>query len=258
MLEISELKSYYSTKLQSHPRFILREYLQYKILEIIYSLKISNNLVFLGGTCLRLVYGNKRFSEDLDFDNFNLSQKQFTEMRDKITYQLEREGYKIDTRVVLRAAWHCYIKFPKLLYELGLSDHPNETLLIQIDTEPHHFKYDPNRKILNKLDIFTTVLTVPLSIVLSQKIYAVLNRPRSKGRDFFDIVFLLGKNVLPNFDYLKEKVSISNMAELKKNILEKCDEIDMNIMAEDVEPFLFEQKDKKRVLQFENYIKQEF
>ncbi|MGI4871815.1 MAG: nucleotidyl transferase AbiEii/AbiGii toxin family protein [Janthinobacterium lividum] len=29
-------------------------------------------LLFPGGTCLRIVHGNQRFSEDLDFDNSGL------------------------------------------------------------------------------------------------------------------------------------------------------------------------------------------
>lgn len=258
MLELHELKSYYPPQLQKFSRFILREYLQYKILEIIYNLKISKKLIFLGGTCLRLVYGNNRFSQDLDFDNFDLSQNEFVEMSKKINMQLEKEGYQVDTRNVFKSAWHCYIKFPGLLYKMGLSAHRNETILIQIDTESHNHDYSPKRKILHKFNIFTTIFTVPLSIILSQKFYAVLNRPRSKGRDFFDIVFLLGRDVLPNYKYLQEKTSISDEKTLRKRILAKCDKLDMGKQAQDVEPFLFQEKDKNRILQFKQYIAQKF
>ena len=49
-------------------RAILREYLQSKILREIYKNKLSVNLLFVGGTSLRLLHNLDRFSEDLDFD----------------------------------------------------------------------------------------------------------------------------------------------------------------------------------------------
>ncbi|HIP32001.1 MAG TPA: hypothetical protein EYG86_04490 [Crocinitomicaceae bacterium] len=37
-------------------------------------------MFFLGETCLRLVHNQQRFSEDLDFDNFNLTDSEFSEI----------------------------------------------------------------------------------------------------------------------------------------------------------------------------------
>jgi predicted nucleotidyltransferase component of viral defense system len=74
MLGLSEIAKYYPENLRGYQRFIIREYLQYKILQIVFDNTIyANKLCFLGGTCLRLVHENTRFSEDLDFDNFKLS-----------------------------------------------------------------------------------------------------------------------------------------------------------------------------------------
>jgi hypothetical protein len=36
-------------------------------------------------------------------------------------------------------------------------------------------------------------------ILLAQKFYAIIKRKRSKGRDFFDVVFLLSKGVRPDY-----------------------------------------------------------
>jgi len=68
MLEYDLIASSFPLELRSHKRNILREYLQYKALEIIFRSKYGNKFVFIGGTCLHIVYGNNRFSEDLDFD----------------------------------------------------------------------------------------------------------------------------------------------------------------------------------------------
>lgn len=70
MLSLSQIASYYPEPLRGFSRFIIREYLQYKILQIVFDhATYARKLCFLGGTCLRLVHGNTRFSEDLDFDN---------------------------------------------------------------------------------------------------------------------------------------------------------------------------------------------
>lgn len=74
MLELNQIESYYPEHLRVFKKNILREYLQYKILEIIYDSKFTVNLVFMGGTAIRIIHGGSRFSEDLDFDNINLIQ----------------------------------------------------------------------------------------------------------------------------------------------------------------------------------------
>ena len=77
MLTLTEIEKNYPENLRGFKRFLLREYLQHKILQIIYDSKYANSLTFLGGTCLRIVHGNTRFSEDLDFDNFRLKEDVF-------------------------------------------------------------------------------------------------------------------------------------------------------------------------------------
>ncbi|GAC1589402.1 MAG: hypothetical protein NVS3B19_09430 [Ginsengibacter sp.] len=77
MLVLSEIEKFYPENLRVYKRFILREYLQYKMLQIIYESEYAKGLAFLGGTCLRIVHGNTRFSEDIDFDNFQIEEKAF-------------------------------------------------------------------------------------------------------------------------------------------------------------------------------------
>ncbi len=256
MLSLKEIENNYPESLRSFKRFMLREYLQYKILAIIFSSSFAHKLCFLGGTCLRIVHGQNRFSEDLDFDNFNLTQKEFEEIAAYIEKELKQEGYETEFRNVTKGAFHCYIKFPKLLYNVGLSGHQEEKILIQLDTEPQHFDFKPESYILNKFDVFTSIFVSPLDILLSQKIYAVINRKRNKGRDFFDIVFLLGKEVKPNYDYLEFKLGITNEQQLKDRIFDTCSKIDLKEMAKDVAPFLFNPGSDKQVLLFEDYLKQ--
>ena len=130
MLSLQEIKPYYAEHLQNYERFIIREYLQYKILEIIFETPYENKLAFLGGTCLRIVHNSNRFSEDLDFDNFNLSMNDFNEITEIVKKELERLGYNVEMRKVQKGAYHCYIRFRELLYNEGLSNHKEEKILI--------------------------------------------------------------------------------------------------------------------------------
>ncbi|MEX2411361.1 MAG: nucleotidyl transferase AbiEii/AbiGii toxin family protein [Candidatus Paceibacterota bacterium] len=256
MLSLEEIKPYFPVSLQGYERFMIREYLQYKILEIIFDSSFENKLAFMGGTCLRIVHGNNRFSEDLDFDNFNLTMEDFNAVTEIVKKELERLGYKIEMRNIRKGAYHCYIRFSELLYKEGLSNHKEEKILIQLDTEPNNFGYQPEQPILNKFDVFTQINATPKDLLLAQKFYAVINRKRNKGRDFFDIVYLLGKGEKPNYQYLNAKIGIQNANELRGRILEKCNLLDMKKMAADVRPFLFDPKDEKKVMLFPKYLEQ--
>ncbi len=253
MLSLQNIKDYYPAQLWGFDRFILREYLQYKILEIIYDSPHTNSLIFMGGTALRIIYNNNRFSEDLDFDNKNIAESDFGEITEFIHHKLELQGYEIQMRNVYKGAYHCHIKFPGLLKEHRLSGQASERILIRLDTEPQHFDYKPDWKLVNKFDIFTEVATTPEDILLSQKLYAIVNRPRNKGRDFYDIVFLLGKNIKPNYKYLEQKINVSNSVGLKEKVVSKLSSLNMKEMAQDVSPFLFNAVDEKKVLLFSNY-----
>jgi predicted nucleotidyltransferase component of viral defense system len=257
MISLREIEKFYPVNLHKFQNFILREYLQYKILEIIFDSEYSNKLCFLGGTCLRIVHNNTRFSEDLDFDNFGLSVTDFENIAGIILKKLTREGYEIEIKNVFSGAYHCYIRFPKLLFQEKISAHIDQKILIQIDTEPQNFIFKPTKEFLNKFDVFTSINTTPVDILLSQKFYALINRPRKKGRDFFDIIFLL-KNTQPNYEYLNQKLGINSDKELKEMILHTCEKIDLNEMAKDVEPFLINSSENKMIKLFLEYINQIF
>lgn len=255
MLSLKEIKSYYPGNLHVFNRFILREYLQYKILQIIFESKFANNFSFLGGTALRIVHGNSRFSEDLDFDSFNVNEKIFDNLADAIEKSLKQEGYTVELETLHKGAYHCYIKFPEILYKEGLTGHKKEKILVQLDTEPHHFQYGPERFLLNKFDVFSEILCAPKELLLAQKYYAILNRKRNKGRDFFDVIFLLSLVARPDYTYLEQKTGIKNNSMLKERILKRCSEISLKEMADDVAPFLFNPHDTKKIILFEEYMK---
>lgn len=255
MISIHQIEQHYPEYLRGFKRNILREYLQYKILEIIFNSRIAPKLSFLGGTALRIIHENTRFSEDLDFDNFKLSEDDFTRLTKDIQTGLQREGYSVEIRNVLKRAFRCYVKLPRVLFENEMSDLSQEKILIQVDTEPHDFAYQPEKVFLNKFDVFTQIAVTPPDILLAQKFFALLNRKRAKGRDFYDVVFLLQKTK-PNYAYLEQKADIANSKALKEKVLVHLKGLNLKDLAKDVEPFLFQPSDSKKIVLFADYIKQ--
>lgn len=112
------------------------------------------------------------------------------------------------------------------------------------------------KHILNKFDVFTSILCTPKDVLPAQKFYALLNRARKKGRDFYDIIFLM-RDTQPNFRYLEEKMNIKNGKELKERLDTELKDTDLKAMAEDVKPFLFRSDEVKKILLFKEYINRE-
>ncbi|MFH0735550.1 MAG: nucleotidyl transferase AbiEii/AbiGii toxin family protein [bacterium] len=253
MLNISEIEKFYDNNQRLFKRNILREYLQYKILQIIFNSEYSSKLSFMGGTCLRIIFGTHRFSEDLDFDNFGLTVKEFTSLSQIVLKALIKEGYSVEIKIVNKGAFRCYIRIPNLLFDNQLSGYKEEKILIQLDTENQNFVYASEAFLLNKFDIFTKIFYTPKEILLSQKIWAIINRKTPKGRDFYDTLYLFSI-AAPNYNYLENKAGIKNLSNLKNELLKKIKTINFTQLKEDVSPFLMNSTDLERIGFFPEYI----
>jgi predicted nucleotidyltransferase component of viral defense system len=254
MLELGQIESFYPESYRAFKKNILREYLQYKILEILFDSNYANKLAFMGGTSIRIICGSNRFSEDLDFDNFDLTQEEFKELSDIIQNRLTLEGHAVEIKTVFKNAFHSRIAFLNILYENGISKHKDEKLMIRLDTEPQRNEYEPDKIIINKFDVFTRINVVPNDILLAQKLFAILNRKRAMGRDIYDAIFLFGRT-RPNFAYLRSKADINHQADLKKRLLSRCKQLDFEQLSRDLKPFLTNLSDTKKILLFSDYIK---
>ena len=164
------------------------------------------------------------------------------------------EGFEVELKKVEKAAYHCNIRFPRILFEQGISPLEQEKILIQVDTWAQGYDYQPEVRILNKFDVFTEIRVTPLPILLSQKIYAAINRRRPKGRDFYDITFLLAQTK-PDYGYLDQMLGAGTAKDIRKMMLERLEGMDMNTLANDVAPFLISEGDRKRVSLFREYWK---
>ncbi len=256
MIALNDIKKAYPSDLHIFDSFLLREYLQYRILGIIFSSSFAERLVFLGGTCLRIVHGNRRFSEDLDFDNLDLSKEEFKQLGELVQNELELEGYTVSVDQSGQAAYRCNVRLPGLLYRHGLSGHRDQSILIQLDSEAQHYDYKPVPYFLSKWDVRQDICCCPLPLLMSQKCHAIINRKRAKGRDFFDMSFLLGLNIQPDLNYINLKLNLSSLSELSEALLARCSQLDMEEMADDVQSFLFDTNGRLGVTRFAQLLQQ--
>lgn len=254
MLELKQIESFFPEHLRHFKRNLLREYLQYKTLDAVFSSRYGRKLVFMGGTAIHIAHGLPRFSEDLDFDNRGLTKGDFSALIQIVAKKLTREGCAIETSSSFKGAFSADIKVRGVLFETGLSGHREEKILVKLDAQPQKFQYTPERVVINKFDVFLGISVVPADILLAQKFYAILMRKCAMGRDFYDALFLAGK-VKPDFAYLKERVGIKDKEGLKFVLLERCAKLDFKLLARDVEQFLFSPADAKKVLLFTEYVK---
>ncbi|MEJ2487502.1 MAG: nucleotidyl transferase AbiEii/AbiGii toxin family protein [Anaerolineales bacterium] len=255
MLDFNNIKEQYPLNLQRFERAILREYLQYKLLQAVFESPYASKLSFMGGTALRIIHNNNRFSEDIELDNSGLSWEEFEEVIRKVQRTLTLEGFIVDIRNVSKGAYRCYLKFPDLLYEQGLSPIRDEKIFIQVDTVAQGYQYEPEIKLLSKFDVFTEVRITPLSVLYSQKIFAAVSRKRPKGRDFFDITYVAGMTK-PDLRYIHQKMGLETAEELRGEVASRIEGYDFQKLARDVSPFLIYQEEIVRVEKFKQFWKQ--
>ena len=260
MISLEEIKSFFADSLRKNPshfEYMLKEYFHYRMLDIIFSGEYASKMSFIGGTNLRILHHIQRFSEDIDFDCFNLSREEFMHLTDRVVDRLSREGIKVEAEDKEKdrklAAFRRNIIFPGLMFELGLTGHREKKLLIKIECEPHNYAYEPTKPIIQKFNVFTQIFSPSPAILLSMKTGAVLER--GKGRDYYDFIFLAGITE-PDFGYLAEKFGITNHTQLYERILATSEKVDFGIKSRDFEKLVFDPAETKKVLLFSEYIRQ--
>ena len=187
-------------------RIHLKEALQSLVLDYIYNHPLYRGLNFYGGTCLHIIYNLNRLSEDIDLDNsqgieldrfgndlLDYFQKHWSYQEISLRRQESEKGI---VRLTLR--------FP-VLYELGLSSHPDEMLHLKVEISQH-----PQSAIIQQTPVIHFGRSfVPshfsLETMMAGKILACLERSFQigstgiaiKGRDFYDLLWFMQQRIHP-------------------------------------------------------------
>jgi len=174
-------------------RNVTREYLQARILGALQRTGAMIPLAFHGGTALRFLFASARYSEDLDFALERATdQYDFRAYLRVIQTEFAAESYALQLKVNDRKVVHsAVLRFPGLLYELGLSPHRSEVLSVKIelDTNP------PAGAVLTT-SLVRRHVTLQLqhhdrASLLAGKLHAILQRSYVKGRDLYDLLWFL-------------------------------------------------------------------
>lgn len=231
-------------------RIHLKEVLQSLVLDFIYNHPHYRDLNFYGGTCLHILYGLNRLSEDIDLDNSGgLDLDPFGD--DLLDYfhqtwsipEVSLRSQEGETGILRMT-----LRFP-VLYELGLSPHRVELLHLKVEISRH-----PQTAVIQHTPVIHAGRSfVPshfsMETMMAGKMLACLERSfrigttgiSIKGRDYYDLLWFMQKRIVPleeklEKDGIESWTVLSAMLALQKKV-EKIRPRDLEI---DLLP-LFEQ-----------------
>lgn len=232
-----------------------REFLQLLILNIIYNRGYFKNLAFTGGTALRVIYDLQRFSEDLDFSVVNNKNYKLGTFLKNLVYELEKRGIAVDVKESAEGAVQsAMLRFKDILFPLGLSKIENQKIHIKIEIDSNPPKGGMLESSVVSKYFVSSISHFDIPSLYATKLHACFFRKYTKGRDFYDLVWYLGRKTLPNWELLNNaiKQTESKKIEINENnfnkfLIEKLNKIDFKLVREDVERFIIN-KDELKIL----------
>ncbi len=232
-----------------------REILQILALKILYDKDHFEQLVFTGGTALRILFDLHRFSEDLDFSLVHGRSFDWSRCVRDLEKGYADRGLSVETSTDAqgtKAVQGVMLKFKRIHKALGIAAPKDQKLSIKIEVDTH----PPEggrvvRTVINKTYLFT-VTHFDISSLFATKLHAVFFRKYTKGRDVYDLIWYLSKKVKPNLALLNNaieqtqgKVPHLNERTLKAYLLSRIESIDLVLARKDVERFLIDQAELK-------------
>jgi predicted nucleotidyltransferase component of viral defense system len=192
-------------------RIRLKEVLQSLVLDFIYNHPLYRGLNFYGGTCLHVIYVLNRMSEDIDLDNsMDVNLEDFVDnlsdhFNKILSYRDLSLKYQESQHEIIRVT----LRFP-VLYQLGLSPHRDELLLLKVEISQHHQVAVIKRTPVIHLGRSFVPSHFSLETMMAGKILACLERSFQvgktaiaiKGRDFYDLLWFMQQRIQP----LKQKL----------------------------------------------------
>lgn len=194
----------------------IKEILQYFVLNFIYHHPKYSDWIMYGGSALRIIHGLNRMSVDLDFEvSHPVTEKFLKELKKGIeSYFIDIYGANDDfVKIKITNGRGLLLKF-NIGKELDLG-HPSNQVHVKIDL--NHFlapKTVTERVPVNRDQLSFVILTYNMSALMASKLAAIFRRGNrgvgkeiyeEKGRDIYDLLWYMGKKVIPDFDYLVAK-----------------------------------------------------
>ncbi len=235
---------------------VLMETMQHYILASLSKHGIFSKAIFHGGTCLRIVKGMQRFSEDLDF-LLKKPDSAFTWEPYVVGVQRDCRAEGIEFEVVGRdrseaAVRKTFLKTDSvgslLYFQLPFGRHRQHKVRIklEIDTNPPAGSvFETAYLMFPRLEPLT-IQTMESGFAL--KIHALLCRSYVKGRDWFDFLWYVARKVKPDMNLLANALNQQGpwagmrpdvtVHWLYKSVTSRIKQIDWAKARDDVQRFL--------------------
>lgn len=231
----------------------LREYCQLLILKILDDIGGFKYLAFVGGTALRILYDLKRFSEDLDFCLINSEGYMFSQLMSTLENELRHYNINCEIRYKdHKTIASAFIKFNNLMNEAGLTPHPDQKLMIKFEVDQNPPSGYNTELTMISQDFLAAINHFDLPTLYAGKLHAVLCRKYTKGRDYYDLIWYLGRKIKPNYTFLNNaiqqtekgayQIDESNFSAILKD---KIKDTDFEKVKYDLTPFLMDSTELK-------------
>lgn len=223
---------------------IVREYIQAQVLRSLHESRAFEALSFVGDTALRFLFDLPRYSEDLDFSlEFPLNYDPEAWMA-KLKRDLAFQNFDFEMSWNSTKSVHTgWIRIAGIMKDAGLSSRHEQKLSvkIEIDTNPPVGAITQVR--LVSCYVLFAVRHHDLSSLMAGKLNALITRPFTKGRDWYDAVWYLSKTppIEPNANLLNAALAqfdITYAGDWRSLVLKKIQSIDFVAAQSDVRPFL--------------------
>jgi predicted nucleotidyltransferase component of viral defense system len=241
----------------------LKEIIQEIALLGLWRAKFFQHAAFYGGTALRILYGLDRFSEDLDFSllktqrNFGLEP-----YLNAIESELNGMGFSVTvsrrSKTVTTAVESAFIKAgtKEHLLKIQVPDpivdrahiDASMNIKVELDTDPPGGFDTEARTLLQPIPFSVNTFTQP--DLFAGKLHAILQRSwksRVKGRDYYDFVWYIARDVPVHLSHLEQRLRQSGgwtgkkafqHVDLLKLLEKKFAEVNIEAARKDVQPFL--------------------
>lgn len=243
----------YDSKTEQDEENALKEITQEICLHALSKAGFFEVATFQGGTCLRIVHGVDRFSEDLDFSlrkhqKFDLVPylTQVARFMSAYGYELEIAGEeKADRSVQTR-----FLKDESIKKNVSFNHlrdlRKKINIKIEVDINPPLNASDEPKFLDFPTDY--SIVCHDLPTLFSGKIHALLCRPYDKGRDWYDFNWYLTQRVDANYEYLsaalrqagpwKGKKLTIDKTWLLETLSQKINQTNWRSVVDDVSPFI--------------------
>jgi len=117
--------------------------------------------------------------------------------------------------------------------------------MIKVESQDQLVYYKSEMVNIKGCGFFFPMTVPPVGVLCAMKVSAMLDR--SKGRDFYDAMFLLSQT-MPDFNFLSQRMGISDLGELKKEAARVIAGVDLKSKMRDFEHLLFNKSNGARIL----------